>query len=270
MQTAILYFSATGNTHWVARQLQKQRETAGETVTCIPFEQLAKQPVPPDARLFIGFPVYGFAVPGIFQTRILETVTLKGRDVYLFATVGLVPGDALARFADKLRQAGAVVIGGRAVRMPGSDGMGFMKPDSPTLRKMLERDFENLPELEQIQHDLQQPQLPPDRFPKDSPLRISAPKRLLYRLCRPLMARLETFAIHRLHADDTCTRCGLCARICPAGNITVTQQETVFGNRCILCMRCLHHCPAQAIQIASWTRNKYRYPGPGDSPFRPE
>ena len=27
-------------------------------------------------------------------------------------------------------------------------------------------------------------------------------------------------------------------------------------------MCCLHHYPAQAIQIASWTRNKYRYPGP--------
>lgn len=43
----------------------------------------------------------------------------------------------------------------------------------------------------------------------------------------------------------------------------------VFGDRCILCMRCLHHCPAQAIQIASWTRNKYRYPGPGPDSFRP-
>lgn len=263
MNTAILYFSGTGNTHWVARQLQKQREEAGETVACIPLEQLGKTPLPEVERLYLGFPVYGFSVPNLFRDRILKTVELAGKDVYLFATVGMAPGDALFRFAGDLHRAGASIIGARAVKMPGSDGMGFMKPDSPTLKKMLDRDFDHLPELEDIRRDLEQ--LPS----KTSPLTLSGFKRVLFRWCRKLMVRFEDAAIRRLHAEESCTRCGLCERICPAGNITVTEQGPEFGDRCMLCLRCLHHCPQKAIQISTWTRGKYRYPGPGNEPFHP-
>jgi len=269
MTSTILYFSATGNTHWAARQLQARLEAAGETAACLPFEQIDTQPLPPGERLLLGFPVYGFRVPALFRRRILDSIDLKGREVYLFATLAVCAGDALADFADELRTAGAVVIGARTVKMPGSDAMGFMRPDSAALRKMLDRDFDHLPELDGILRDLQEPQLPPARFARGSPLRLSSPKRLLFRLARVVMARMEAIAIRRLHADDACTRCGLCARICPAGNITMGSDGPVFGDRCLLCLRCLHHCPAQAVQIASWTRGKFRYPGPGPDPFRP-
>lgn len=51
-----------------------------------------------------------------------------------------------------------------------------------------------------------------------------------------------------LRAADTCTGCGLCARQCPASNITLRDGRPVFGNRCNLCLSCTYGCPVQAIQ----------------------
>jgi ferredoxin len=43
-------------------------------------------------------------------------------------------------------------------------------------------------------------------------------------------------------------RCGICARICPADNITVTDTVT-FSNRCEVCYACVHNCPQNAIHL---------------------
>lgn len=46
---------------------------------------------------------------------------------------------------------------------------------------------------------------------------------------------------------DLCGRCGVCAKICPANAITVTETavETQL-EKCILCVGCVAHCPTKA------------------------
>ena len=50
-----------------------------------------------------------------------------------------------------------------------------------------------------------------------------------------------------LRADAACTNCGICARNCPAGNITMTERGPRFAWKCLSCMRCLYTCPQDAI-----------------------
>lgn len=47
---------------------------------------------------------------------------------------------------------------------------------------------------------------------------------------------------------DDCIRCGICASVCPADNITVTDAVH-FSNRCEVCYACLHNCPHHAIHL---------------------
>ncbi len=48
--------------------------------------------------------------------------------------------------------------------------------------------------------------------------------------------------------DDSCIRCGICAKICPANNITVASAVE-FGNACEVCYACLQNCPQNALHM---------------------
>lgn len=58
---------------------------------------------------------------------------------------------------------------------------------------------------------------------------------------------------------EGCENCGLCAKVCPNGNITYVDGVPKFGNRCDLCLSCLNNCPADAINYGESTRGKKRY-----------
>jgi len=51
-----------------------------------------------------------------------------------------------------------------------------------------------------------------------------------------------------LHADQSCTGCGWCAKQCPRGNISMDGGKPVFSNRCVMCFRCVYGCPSHAIK----------------------
>jgi ferredoxin len=47
---------------------------------------------------------------------------------------------------------------------------------------------------------------------------------------------------------DRCTRCGLCAKLCPVGCIRM-QDLPVWSDECESCQRCIGYCPAHAIHV---------------------
>ena len=51
-----------------------------------------------------------------------------------------------------------------------------------------------------------------------------------------------------LHANKTCTQCGLCVKECPENNIRMDDKGKLhFGFSCLMCMRCIYDCPEKAI-----------------------
>ncbi|PKL10891.1 MAG: hypothetical protein CVV52_16105 [Spirochaetae bacterium HGW-Spirochaetae-8] len=68
---------------------------------------------------------------------------------------------------------------------------------------------------------------------------------------------------------ERCSRCGLCARICPVGNID--RVTLVPQARCILCVRCYNFCPENAITYRDRLHDRSRgAPYRGPAGFRPE
>lgn len=62
--------------------------------------------------------------------------------------------------------------------------------------------------------------------------------------------------------DEQCTGCGICARVCPAGNITIEAGKPAWHGRCESCMACIQWCPRASIQCGEDTKNRGRYHNP--------
>ncbi len=61
-------------------------------------------------------------------------------------------------------------------------------------------------------------------------------------------------------STTACTRCGKCAAQCPVHNIVSSPDGTPqWQGNCTMCLRCLHMCPACAIDYGNATQKKGRY-----------
>lgn len=61
---------------------------------------------------------------------------------------------------------------------------------------------------------------------------------------------MYTFPLYRVTED--CVGCGTCSRVCPCGCIQMDETQPKYDyTRCANCMACIQACPTKAIQFAS-------------------
>ena len=51
------------------------------------------------------------------------------------------------------------------------------------------------------------------------------------------------------YTSDKCVGCGLCSRLCPCRNITMSDKRPVWNHNCIGCNACVVYCPSKAIMF---------------------
>jgi ferredoxin len=60
--------------------------------------------------------------------------------------------------------------------------------------------------------------------------------------------------------NEKCNHCGMCAKVCPVGNITVTDKP-VFSDKCEVCLGCVHNCPNGALHLKN-EKSELRFRNP--------
>jgi ferredoxin len=272
VKALIVFFSGTGNTQFIAEYIRDHVldicPFPNYMITLAAMEWASPAIIDTYDLVCLGYPVYEGRAPKNVRDFIERLPVIHDKGVFVFNTKGLAQGRANRSIMLRLVGKGFRSLGCASLVLPASDAISmFLKKDSRKFREYLHQDFSRIDDVDKLVAQISAAIriLQENRDMHDIPCQsavtilgffITGLFRLLYLAFGRSMAK-------RLHTTEACTRCGLCAEQCPIGNITKDEQGISFGDRCILCLRCVNNCPQEAVQVGNLSIGKARWHGPG-------
>jgi len=245
----IFYFSATGNTKYVAQKLAADtQEELISIIDCVNNGQY-RFSIKPDESVGILSPTYYFGFPPTVE-EFLAKAEFESETrpyVYFAATYGTTPGYTGSLARSTLAARGYAPDAAFSVKMPDSWTPGFDLSDPEKIRKInlaadSEIDVVVQRVCERTRGDFMKRKVP--RFAYKIFYRDYAKSRMT----------------NHFHVEDTCVGCGLCAKNCPVNAIEIQNGKPVWvADKCLACLGCLHRCPNFSIQYGENTKRHGQY-----------
>lgn len=270
MQTTIYYFSGTGNSLFIAREL-KQRLPGAELV---PIVSLIGQKRIITSAPIIGlvFPVHALTIPVIVKRFIRKTDFSSAQYIFSAATRfgsvfrGFEKIDCLLCPKKKRLDASLVLnMGNNEARHE-----SYTVPSAAHLASLEAAALQQLNEFAAIvaARKITRPRDTGVMFPvSEKPLAAYITEKLVL---AGMAVSDHIGGVQYFYADGNCTGCGLCENVCLSQKITLRNHRPVWQKDvfCTMCFACLNYCPKRAIQIKSipgvpsYTIQNGRYPHP--------
>jgi formate hydrogenlyase subunit 6/NADH:ubiquinone oxidoreductase subunit I/flavodoxin len=260
----LYYFSGTGNSLHVAKELQKR---IPET-SLIPIVSLLTEDVIETNGETVGFvfPVHGLTIP-IPVKMFLKKLNLTSADyVFAVATRGGTKCFALNKIDDLLKKKGKS-LGSFFVLNMASNQPKFKGYCPATTEEManLESDVQNrLGSIQKVIVNKEKHRVTDTEYIYPSNYLIE-----LFALFGMAYVEFDGLKDY-FYSDLKCVGCGTCEMVCLSRKITMIDKKPVWQKnvKCYLCNACLNYCPEQSVQIKSkWYMKSYtdkneRYPHP--------
>ena len=228
--TTVCCFTASGNSLYAARRI-------GETVLSIPQLMRRDEIVISDDAVGIVCPVYAGEMP-VMVREFVSRAKIRTPYFFFIYTYGMMYSAAFAHAKLAAESAGLQLSYINAVKMADNYLPGF--DIQKQLDTLPEKNIEG--QIEKILADLKER--------KQTEVPVTFLTKLQMKLIGKFMGEriLRREATREYIVSDSCIRCGICAKVCPANNITVTDRVT-FSDRCEVCYACIHNCPQHAIRL---------------------
>ena len=251
MKTIIYYFTGTGNSLAAAKAICSRLGDC-ELVSIASLTGSAAEIVPAADRVGIICPVYDFGLPSIVA-ECVQRLDLS-RSAYCF---GLLTNGGMG--ASAIHQLDALVFAHSkrhldaafTVKMVGNFVPLYDPPKGEKRAKLLADADKRFVEIAaMIDKGLI---VPPG---------VALLSALLKRFIYDGFIRQIHDADKNFVADENCTSCGTCAKVCPVHNIVMENEKPSWKHHCEQCMACMHFCPVAAIQWGPKTAKRGRYKNP--------
>ena len=242
----ILYFSATGNSLAVARQLAEQLSEQ-----LMPLVEADGVDLTNEKRIGLVFPTYDFNLPPALPA-LLSRLNISPRSyVFTVITCGSMVGNCVWVLRRMLREKGIDLAYSHKVSVPDNSALAFGRNPNKQLGK-----FERVPaRMALIISELQA---------ESRTLHYNCFSLLSWLLGRPSVTRGMIQCMGPKVNPAKCTGCNTCVRVCPMENISLTDSKTaITGNNCTVCLACVHACPQQAFTtngLQTRKERQYRHP----------
>lgn len=275
----IFYFSGTGNTRWAAQRLAAA--THEDLINIAPYMRTDESchdiaepfTLKEDERLGFVFPVHGWRVPRLIREFIkrmkIEREKTSDKDnlqKHPFAYCVCTAGDNIGLTIENLNNTISLnpsllalgitkVTSAYTLIMPETYvGLPFMDVD--TKENEIRKKEEAAQELAVICEEVFNRKEGVNRLIKGT---------FPWFLTKIVGGFFENVLItdKRFHVEeDRCVKCGICANVCPVGDIKGGHGEYpkwLHHKDCLTCFNCYHHCPHHAIEFGHQTQKKGQY-----------
>ena len=250
MSTTIYYFSGTGNSLKIARDLAE----ALDDTELVSLARATEEQLAPDTdAVGIVFPVYAWGPPSVVA-RFLDKVSI-GSNRYVFAvcTCGSKASGTLVKVKKQLLTKGITLSSGFVIPMPTNYIVWGGALPKERQQDMFVRAKARVAEILTVI--------------KEKKVQEVEMGSLLGRIFRTgLLYRVSVWAFARedkkFVLGPECNGCGICAKVCQVGNIQIEEGRPRWLHRCEQCLACIQWCPQEAIQVGKKTLDRKRYHHP--------
>lgn len=222
-----IYFSPTRETETIVKLLANEFGNYKEIDLCNPEIEL-KQSFTKEDICIIGVPSYGGRVPAAALQRMQHYTGNQAKTILAVSYGNRAYEDTLKELQEYLTARGFCCIAAISAIAEHSIIRQFAagRPDQNDKKQLIEFSKQILNKLNQSAEyeALSLPGNKPYREYHGVPLKPNVSK--------------------------NCKECGLCAKLCPVGAISITEPKKTNHDLCISCMRCVAICPAKARTVS--------------------
>lgn len=251
MVTKIYYFSGTGNSLFIAKKLHEALEDS----ELIPIIQALKEK---DRKIIahkvvLVFPVYALTIP-LPVRDFLKKFDFK--DVSYFSAIATRLGLFFDDFKRIEKYTKPKKLNSHFIINMGNNDVKQKNYQCPTIDVINKLESAAIKKLEIINNIITSEK---NYFEQDSTY-LEPPSFGNFRdkLVWWLVPKMMTFSkliggVNYFYTNSNCNGCGLCARICLSGKISMNDNTPVWNKKilCHMCYACVNFCPKRAIEIDS-------------------
>lgn len=246
----ILYFSATGNSAYVAKRIAAQ--IRDEALDLLPrLREHDHSPLTSHRPWILVVPTYAWQIPHVVQSWFQLTPLNENREVYFVLTCSDSVAGAGFHAKTLCQEKGLRYMGSAGIVMPENYIALFRTPgpeEASSILTAAHPDIDRVAGLMAAGAPLSEPA--PKLIDK---LRSDTVNRLFYRFI---------ISSKRFFVTEKCMGCGRCAQHCPTKNITLVKGKPMWSKHCTHCMACICNCPSAAVEYGRGTAKKTRYTCP--------
>jgi len=240
----IYYFSGTGNSIHVARELEKRIPDT----KIIPLVKFLNQEMVETSAKTVGFvfPIH-MAMSPVPVRKFLEKLSLNSSE-YIFAIVTRVGTQhrAFVDVEDILKKKGKVLDSFFSLNMASNDPK-FDDWHEATEEEIAHLEVELQSNLDLVQEIIKNKE---KSRKKDTTFTREMPAFSIISVFLPFFSRFYSV---KFYSDSKCVGCGTCEKVCLSGKINLVNEKPLWQKDvpCFSCYACINYCPQQAIQIKS-------------------
>ncbi len=238
MSIDVFYFSGTGNSLQVARQIARHVDAWLRPIATYDRQT---EPIGPEDALGVVFPVHGFSLPRVVETFLKRVDLCRYEYIFVVSTKGGSP-DLVVRDVSRLaRRQRRTVDAFFSLSMPNNTHFIHDLDTDDEVDQKVRRAEEDVLRIATVVQ-LRDKYIPPQAKTFSLTL-LGAVHRFLS------LTEFGGFG-RRFSTTSACTHCGVCVTVCPSRRIVMGKGRVSWdtGHPCYVCSACVNYCPAQAIR----------------------